>query len=531
MIYWLKDTRIKEKSKCAILFMKRKEENLPFYGMVFVITGTTKIPREDLQMRILELGGRVTSAISGATTYLVTGLEPGPSKLKKALDLQTKIISEEEFIEMSKDYIVQPCEIKKTKTETAPEKWIDKYKPESLDQMIGNKQALKEVQAHIRTQSIKPLLICGAAGTGKTLSVYLMAKELNLTLVEYNGADHRGKTAMSLVKNLSQNYTLKINTMTLHKDKIILLEEIENMDTSDREGLSEILKMFKTTRMPIILTVNDKSTPKIKSILAQCKVIQFYKVDARTLTGLFKEIIKEEGLSIPESTLFQIAGACGGDVRYGINTLQCLCKKKAITTAEIKTIGKQLTTQTIFDFTKEMFTPSANAQKKLTAYFEDPLLSLPMVFENYLEGSLSNIAQISNSLSLADITNTRMICNGETALFPITGYYTCIKPNLRLTNRIVFSKYISFNSSRQSKYSKYVILLSHLQTALVSGGWSVIYTLFSIAKRLSDKTISVKEKTTIVNTLNMDKADLTTLSEATKIPINSTGIKYNRSWN
>ncbi|KAI5170031.1 hypothetical protein NEIRO03_2749, partial [Nematocida sp. AWRm78] len=97
--------------------MKRKEDDLPYTGRTFVVTGTTKTPREDLVNRIRELGGKVTLGISGATTYLIAGEEPGPAKLKKAVAHGTKILSEEDFMEMTSHYVILPIEVKKSKPE------------------------------------------------------------------------------------------------------------------------------------------------------------------------------------------------------------------------------------------------------------------------------------------------------------------------------------------------------------------------------------------------------------------------------
>ena len=65
-------------------------------GETFVITGTLSKPRLIIKQTIEAHGGNLTNTISAKTSYLLVGKDAG-SKLKKAQDLGTKIISENDF--------------------------------------------------------------------------------------------------------------------------------------------------------------------------------------------------------------------------------------------------------------------------------------------------------------------------------------------------------------------------------------------------------------------------------------------------
>ncbi|MES1923471.1 replication factor C subunit 1 [Bonamia ostreae] len=58
------------------------------------------LEREDAADIIKKYGGKVTSAISGVTSYLLKGEDAGPSKIQKAKDKKTKIIDEDVLFDL-----------------------------------------------------------------------------------------------------------------------------------------------------------------------------------------------------------------------------------------------------------------------------------------------------------------------------------------------------------------------------------------------------------------------------------------------
>jgi DNA ligase (NAD+) len=70
-------------------------------GQTFVVSGVFSLfSRDELKLLIEKNGGKVGSSISSKTTYVVAGENMGPSKLKKASDLNINILNEIEFSKM-----------------------------------------------------------------------------------------------------------------------------------------------------------------------------------------------------------------------------------------------------------------------------------------------------------------------------------------------------------------------------------------------------------------------------------------------
>ena len=79
-----------------------ESEDSRFEGNTFVLTGSLqKFTREEASNIIEKFGGKVSGSVSKKTSYLIAGEDAG-SKLEKARNLGTTILSEDEFLEMIK---------------------------------------------------------------------------------------------------------------------------------------------------------------------------------------------------------------------------------------------------------------------------------------------------------------------------------------------------------------------------------------------------------------------------------------------
>ncbi|MGA8302321.1 MAG: AAA family ATPase [Thermoplasmata archaeon] len=97
-------------------------------------------------------------------------------------------------------------------------------------------------------------------------------------------------------------------------------------DISDRGGLAAITRLVRSTRQPLVLTVNDDRTltrysPIFRTAVAR---VRFYRLRDRELAPRLEEIARTEGLDLAAGAIEAIVRRAHGDVRAALNDLDAI---------------------------------------------------------------------------------------------------------------------------------------------------------------------------------------------------------------
>lgn len=97
-IKWHKDIVAKwRKAGVTMQYQSTKSATQSLAGLTFVVTGSLEsYSRDEISETILAHGGKVSSSVSGKTSYVLIGADPG-SKLAKAQELGVRVIDEAAF--------------------------------------------------------------------------------------------------------------------------------------------------------------------------------------------------------------------------------------------------------------------------------------------------------------------------------------------------------------------------------------------------------------------------------------------------
>ncbi|ELA41591.1 uncharacterized protein VICG_01339 [Vittaforma corneae ATCC 50505] len=447
--------------------------NEPLKGNVFVFTGEMSMDREEAKSRVLLLGARVTTSVSSKTTYLITGSEPGPSKIEKAKELGTKILSEEKFLELLDKYSFKMAKAMQTSVsspmntkldvKTNHRSWAEKYRPATVEEIVGNKTAIEQLRLFIQNGTeYKAALLSGPPGVGKTTAVLAVCREQGITPIEFNASDLRSKKMLAeTISNCTSN--LSISKDWSVSKSVIVMDEVDGM-TSDKGGIPELVSIIKKTKVPVICICNDKTHQKMRTLSSYCLDIRFRKLDPRTIMPRIKIVLEKEGKTLPEGAINEIIMNSNGDIRYILNTIQSLVMKPVLNLDFInKTLVKKNILKGTFEIAAELFQKRGIAEK-IDLYFEDNSLMPLFVQENYLKCAFRNLKEMlasAESISMSDIIDSRIHgTEQEWSLMPYHAFFSCVYPlhGRLMHKRLDFPLYLG----QYSKFGKNNRLLTEI---------------------------------------------------------------------
>ena len=201
---------------------------------------------------------------------------------------------------------------------------VEKYRPQKLDDIIGNTNQIIFFKKFIESGNIPNLLLNGEPGGGKTSAVIALAKEYLGDLygdycMDLNASDERGiDVVRSKIKIFSQRKSC------CNKYKIIILDESDNMTNPAQLALKRIMDQYEdTTRF--FFTCNSIENI-ISSIQSKCKIMYFGRIDQKDIICRLDEICKSEKLNIEKDALLGIIELSSNkmDVREMLNKIELI---------------------------------------------------------------------------------------------------------------------------------------------------------------------------------------------------------------
>ena len=192
--------------------------------------------------------------------------------------------------------------------------WVEKYRPQTLEEYVGNEVIKNKISDYLSQGSIQNLLLHGVAGTGKTTLAKLIANNLNCDLLYINASDERG------IDTIREKIIPFASSMGFGDIKIVILDEADYITPQAQATLRNTMESFSgNTRF--ILTCNYLERI-ISPLQSRCQTLEIKPPSKQDAAYRCVDICKEEKVDIDNIALKTIVNAYYPDIRKIINTIQ-----------------------------------------------------------------------------------------------------------------------------------------------------------------------------------------------------------------
>jgi len=208
--------------------------------------------------------------------------------------------------------------------------WVEKYRPRTVAEVIGNEEAKASFIDWLRKKSRKrAVLLYGPAGVGKTALVHAAANDFKYKVIEMNASDTRTEEAMMKIAGPATSLTSLEKFSLGIKGSLLLLDEVDGVfGREDRGGVSAIMRIVQESRVPVVLTANDPDIERLRPLRRACRLIRLRGVRIPLIVAFLQKICLVENVAAEEEALEMIAQNSQGDVRSAVNDIQTLCEGK-----------------------------------------------------------------------------------------------------------------------------------------------------------------------------------------------------------
>jgi len=192
--------------------------------------------------------------------------------------------------------------------------FVEKYRPVSLENYIGNEHLKTKVSKYINTGDIPHLLLHGKAGTGKTTLAKLLVSNIDCDQMYINASD---TNSVDTVRNQIKVFASSVGFKDL---KVIILDECDFLTPNAQAALRNLMETF-SKHCRFILTCNYVERI-IDPIQSRCQSYQIIPPSKKEVAVHTSNILNTEGITYDTNDIVTMVNSSYPDIRRIINSIQ-----------------------------------------------------------------------------------------------------------------------------------------------------------------------------------------------------------------
>lgn len=331
--------------------------------------------------------------------------------------------------------------------------WINKYRPKSVKEIIGNKSNIEKIDKWIKSEKKNmSLVVSGYHGIGKNL---IIRKILEKNKYKFKWLDYKDEKAKNLFEDLVNCFTGEnLRLMNSKKDKFVLvINDVDKITLkNEKSRIKDLVKLNHVKRyFPIIFISSLLHNKLLIDILEFGDDIKLKQPTNLELLKFLDTIIKNENINIKDDKVkSKILKFCQNDIRRLILILYDLKNSfdfnDEINVDAIKYFinnsEKKCKDISLFDSSKSLINKYTNINDSLSMYRIDKVLVPLTIHENFTKSIffkydkndiyLEILNNITDSISKGDVIETNIYTDQNWFLHDIHGFYTCVKTSYNI---------------------------------------------------------------------------------------------------
>lgn len=395
-------------------------------GKTFVFTGLLKtLSREDGQALVKRYGGKVTTAPSSKTDFVVLGDDAGPSKLKKIKDHGIKTIDEEGLFYLIKTMPAyggtgKGAEKAKQKREEEQKKVREEAAKMEAEEKARKAEAEKAAKKAAAARGAPPPI------TAQPLSQLWTTKYAPTSLNQICGNKGNVERIQNWLKNWakSKKYDFKKKGADgMGGYRAIIISGPPGIGKTTAAHLAAQLEGFDVIESNASDTRSKRLVEEgVSEIMDNTSLLGYFAGDGKKVDSGKKNIVL---------VMDEVDGMSAGD-RGGVGALAKFCKKTEIPLILICN-ERRLPKMKPFDHVafNILFTrPTVDQIRSriMTILHREGMKLPPQVVDALIEGSNKDIRQIINMLATAKLDQTVLDFNGTKAMSKAWEKHVILKP-------------------------------------------------------------------------------------------------------